>query len=62
MRKYMNNAEEFGKSMSWQNVGKSHLKLISKIIQPKNKIQDFKSLNMNIKFLNPGKSNNLISS
>lgn len=62
MRKYMNNAEFFGKSMSWQNVGKSHLKLISKIIQPKNKIQEFKSLNMNIKFLNPGKSNNLISS
>lgn len=62
MKKYMLNAQEFGKSMSWMNIGKSHLKLISGLIQPKIKVQDFRTSDKNLKFLNPGKSKNLISS
>jgi len=62
MQTYKNNAETFGKSMSWSNVGKTHLRLIASIIRPKAKIQEIIKRDSTIKFLNAGKTNNLISS
>lgn len=62
LNRYKENALQFGKSMSWKNVGNMHLQLISKLINPRNKIQEIKRKQESVKFLNPGKSNFLISS
>lgn len=61
LQKYRNNALAFGKSMSWKNVGKQHIKLISSIIENRlNSVFNQKSKTI-IKYLAPGKTNKLIS-
>lgn len=62
MEGYQKRAESFGKTMSWLNVGKQHLSLISAILNPKAKIQSIINQDKTLKFLDPGKSKNLISS
>lgn len=62
MESYQQRAENFGKAMSWMNVGKQHLSLISAINAPKSKIQSMENQDKTLKFLDPGKSKKLISS
>ncbi len=62
MESYQQRAENFGKAMSWMNVGKQHLSLISAINAPKSKVQSMENQDKTLKFLDPGKSKKLISS
>ena len=61
MQSYRDNAAKFGKSMSWFNVGKAHLKLISSLVNTKPKVKQLKWESA-LKFLPAGKTRNLISS
>lgn len=62
MKNYQLRAEDFGKTMSWMNVGKMHLRLISSLINSKKKIQVIHNQDKTLKFLAPGKTKNLLSS